>query len=43
MTLAIVEAARARLAGRPLVGLLDDAVIALFELYPAEHPYKQAM
>lgn len=43
MTLAIVEAARARLAGRPLVGLLDDAVIALFELYPAEQKVLAAL
>src|ERR1041384_4143461 len=36
MALPIVEAARTRLAGRPLAGLLDDAVITLFELYPVE-------
>src|SRR5215218_7996893 len=43
MALPIVEAARTRLAGRPLVGLLDDAVITLFELYPVEQKVLAAL
>lgn len=43
MTLPIVVAARERLAGRPLVGLLDDAVITLFELYPVEQKVLAAL
>ena len=43
MALQIVEAARERLAGRPLVELLDDAVITLFELYPAEQKVLAAL
>src|SRR4051794_32136979 len=43
MALPIVEAARTRLTGRPLVGLLDDAVITLFELYPAEQKVLAAL
>src|SRR5437870_1498905 len=43
MALPIVEAARTRLARRPLVGLLDDAVITLFELYPVEQKVLAAL